>query len=427
MIRLTAYIILALIIALSAAWISSNPGQVLVTWQNWEIRFSLAVMVLLAIIYTAIIFAVIWVLKKLNIFAYFSNPKRLAAKREKGEKDLSEAWSAYALEDYKDAIKFGLRAKSTLGESASVLRLLANATQKNGTEKNSYHDQLKSNDASSGWALKNELDHFIEQASWSDAKQLVEKLLVGHPKNKRLLALNFQLNAKLGKWQEARSALQTAIKEKGSFTPIEQKHYGSVINYCLSLEEKAAGNKAESFVLLKSALKSDETFSPAALSAARLYIEQDDKKSAEKILTSIWKLAPNDDLADMLLELYPLESSGETHRRIKKITSSAPHYPESQHLLATAAIDAEQWPDAREALNTVINSDMTSQKTYQMLALLERKQKNDQDASDKFLKKAETAKPDNHWLCSACHKSTTHYLPLCQSCGEFDKVGWPHD
>lgn len=427
MIRLTAYIILALLIALSAAWLSSNPGQVLMTWQGWEVRFSLAMMVLLAVTYTLIIFMVIWALKKLNIFAYFTNPKRLAAKREKGEKDLSEAWSAYALEDYKQASKLGLRAQSSLGKSGSVLRLLASSTQKTEEDKNPYLEQLRTADASSGWVLKQELDHLIEQKSWSNAKQFIEKILVKHSKNKRLLVLNFELSAKQGKWQEAKTALLAAIKEKSFITPAEQKHYGSVIDYCLSLEEKAAGHKVESLALLKSALKNDAAFAPAALSAARLYLEQDDKKSAEKILSSIWKLSPNDELADMLLELYPLESSGETHRRIKKIAQLAPHYPESQHLLAEAAINAEQWPDARGALNAVINADAASQKTYQMLALLERKQKNDHDASDKLLQKAATAKTDNLWLCSACRHSATHYSPLCHNCGEFNQISWDDD
>lgn len=424
MIRLTAYITLALLIALSAAWISSNPGEILITWQSWEIRFSLAVMALLILIYTVMIFAAIWILKKLNIFAYLADPKRLAAKRERGEKDLSEAWSAFALEDYKDAIKFGLRAKSTLGENPSVLRLLASSTQKMGNEKNPYYEQLQANDENAGWVANIELDHLIDQKSWSDAIQLIDKLLVRYPANKRLLRLNFKLNAKQDNWRKSRTALQRAIKEKGAFTSAEQKHYSAVIDYCLSLEQKAAGNKAESLSLLKSALKSDASFAPAALSAARLYIEQDDKKSAEKILASIWKLAPNDELADMLLELYPLENSGDTHRRIKKIAHSAPSYPESLHMLAKAAIDAEQWPDARGALNDVINADMTSQKTFRLLALLERKQKNDQKASEELLQKAETSKPDNHWSCSACHKSTAHYLPLCQNCGEFDKINW---
>ena len=121
MIRLTAYILLALTIALSASWFASNSGQVSIVWQEWEVRFSVAVLISLLIIYTAFLWLSVWIIRKLNIFTYFSNPKRLAARRAKGEKNLDQAWSSYALGDYKKSIKFGLRARSTLGEGGDVL------------------------------------------------------------------------------------------------------------------------------------------------------------------------------------------------------------------------------------------------------------------------------------------------------------------
>ena len=424
MIRLTIYILLALSIALLASWFASHPGQVLITWEDLEVRFSTAVMIFLFVIYTGILWFAVWVMRKLNIFAYFSDPKRLAAKRAKGELDLDNGWSAYALEDYKEAIKLGLRAKSTLGENGGVLRLLASATLKQNEDKNPYLDRLKDTPANAPWVLSQELNQNLEQKLWSKAMPLVQEMLKNHPRNKSLLKLDFLLSSKLGNWQVANTALQKAIKHKGALSPEEQKHFTAVISYCLALEEKAAGNKPESLRLVKHALKNTSSFAPAALLGARLYIEQDDKKNAEKLLASIWKLNPIYEIGEFLEELYPMESSGETYRRLKKIAQSAPNFSESQHLLAGSAIAAEQWPDARRALEAVINSDQASQKTYQTLALLERKQKNDQVASDKFLEQSEAAPIDNQWTCSACQKPSTHYTPICPKCGEFDKISW---
>tara|TARA_R110002096_G_scaffold436105_1_gene668093 strand:- start:112068 stop:113351 length:1284 start_codon:yes stop_codon:yes gene_type:complete len=424
MIRLTVYILLALSIALLASWFASNPGQVMITWQEWEIRFSTAVLIFLVVIYTGLLWAAIWVMRKLNIFAYFSDPKRLAAKRAKGERDLDQGWSAYALEDYKEAIKFGLRAKSILGESGGVLRLLASASLKKGEDKNPYLERLKASPASAPWVLSQELGHSLEQQSWSAAVPMVQDMLKSHPHNKSLLKLDFLLSARLGNWQVAKAALEKAIREKGTLNPGEQKHFPAVIDYCLALEEKAAGNKNESLRLVKLALKNDPSFAPAALLGARVCIEQDNKKEAEKILGAIWKVNPNIEVAELLAELYPLESSGETFRRLKKVTESAPTFSESHHLMADAAIAAEHWPDAHRALEAVINSDQASKRTYQTLALLERKQKNDQVASDKLLEKSERAPSDNHWVCSSCQKSPTHYTPVCEKCGAFDKISW---
>jgi HemY protein len=220
MIRLTFYILLAIMIAVGAAWISSNPGDVLISWQGWEIRFSVAVLVFLSFLYTAFIFAIIRLLKWLNFSRYFSSPERLAAKRTKAGQDLDQAWSSYALGDYADAIKFGLRAKAKLGEDHNVLRLLASATRMLGEDKNPYLDALKKSDLSTTWVDKQELDDLISLKSWNRAKPLIARMLQHHPKNGQLLLLDFICNTHLNRWKEAKSALETLSKNKGSIDPI---------------------------------------------------------------------------------------------------------------------------------------------------------------------------------------------------------------
>lgn len=424
MIRLTAYILLALTIALSASWFASNSGQVSIVWQEWEVRFSVAVLISLLIIYTAFLWLSVWIIRKLNIFTYFSNPKRLAARRAKGEKNLDQAWSSYALGDYKKSIKFGLRARSTLGEGGDVLRLLASATRKQSNDENPYLDQLKSSLVSAPWVLTQELDRSLKKQAWPSAMLLVQAMLKSYPRNRLLLTLNVSLSAQLGNWQAAKEGLGRVIKEKGTLKPAEQKHLSAVIDYCLALEEKAAGNKHECISLLKSALKSSPSFAPAAQLGARVYIDQGDQKSAEKFLINIWKKSPNSEIADLLTNLFPLEIKGERFKRLKAISMSGSKFSENYHLLADQAILMEQWPDARSALQAVIGSGQASKKTYQSLALLERKQKNDKQASNKLIKKSEIAPPDNHWFCSSCRTAPAHYTAVCQKCDTFDKIIW---
>ena len=424
MIRLTFYILLAIMIAVGAAWISSNPGDVLISWQGWEIRFSVAVLVFLSFLYTAFIFAIIRLLKWLNFSRYFSSPERLAAKRTKAGQDLDQAWSSYALGDYADAIKFGLRAKAKLGEDHNVLRLLASATRMLGEDKNPYLDALKKSDLSTTWVDKQELDDLISLKSWNRAKPLIARMLQHHPKNGQLLLLDFICNTHLNRWKEAKSALETLSKNKGSIDPIRLKRYSAVIDYCLALEAKAAGLKSESHSLLKAALKSDPTYSAAALAYARGFIEQDDKKSAEKVVFQAWKYGPTDELGELFTELYPLESNSETYRRVKRLIEENPSEPESRHLLAGSAINAQKWPDARQALNDLINSKRASKKTYHLLALLERRQKNDLKASEEFSAKAEKAVMDPTWGCTTCNAIPAHYNPHCSNCGDFDSIRW---
>ena len=52
MIRLTFYIILAILLALVAAWVVAHPGDVRLVWQSWEIQMSFATFAALALLYS---------------------------------------------------------------------------------------------------------------------------------------------------------------------------------------------------------------------------------------------------------------------------------------------------------------------------------------------------------------------------------------
>jgi len=424
MIRLTFFSILGVTIAFGAYWISANPGDILITWQGWEVRLSVAVSVMLLILYTIFIFATLKLFKWLNISALLGSPKRLAAKRAKGEKMLDQAWSSYALDDYDVAIKLGLRAKAVLGNDHNVLRLLAKATQKSSKDKNPYIDALKSSPGNAAWAQKQELEDLIDQKSWPAALTIIQSLLQDYPKNKFLLKKNVVISACLSEWSHAKEAITKAEKERGALPKKQINHYKAVIDYALALEKKAAGKKDESLSLLKSALKLDPAYAPAALAAAKIHLEQAEPKTSEKIILSMWKKAPNRELGEMALELYPAESSNETFRRISKLSMSASNFSESQHVLAKAAIDAGHWPEAREAIDKVIQTNNATKETYALLSTLEKKQKNDDAAIADLQKKIEVAKDEVKWTCAECEASFNHYAPLCTSCGSFDGLKW---
>lgn len=424
MIRLTYFSIIGIIIALGAYWISANPGQVLLNWQGWEVRFSIGVLVLLLCLYTGVLFFSLKLLKWLNIFTFFASPKRLVAKRAKAEHLLDQAWGSYALGDYDLALKQGLKAKSANNEDHNVLRLLAKTTEKLGKEDNPYLESLKLSSGNKIWVHKQTLDMHLSQKDWPAAKHILSLMLEDQPKNSFLLKEAILLNARLGDWYNAKQSIAAMEKNKSLFAKDDLKHIKAVIDYAMALEEKAAGKKSEALDLLKSSLKHDPSFAPAALAAIKTHIEQRDINAAEKTLKAIWKLAPNDELAEIALDLKPQESSNETFRRLKVHCDNAPHFPESQHLLAKAAISANHWPEARAALDNLRGSDKASKETFLLLAQLEAKQKNDFSAEERLQKQAEKQPAGNQWYCMNCGSNPQHYLPICPECDEFDRIVW---
>ena len=427
MIRLTYFSIIGILIAFGAYLISANPGQVLITWQGWEIRFSVGILVLLLVLYTVIFLLFIKLLKWLNFSTFFTNPKRLAAKRARAGSLLDQAWGSYALGDYDLALKQGLRAKSANGEDNNILRLLAKTIQKLEKEENPYLEKLKLTSGHKIWVHKQTLNTYLNDKNWLAAKDTLSLMLEEHPKNPYLLKEAVLLNARLGDWQNTKHSILAMDTNKPLFAKDDLKHIKAVVDYALALEDKAAGKKSDALNLLKSSLKNDPSYAPAALAAIKTSIEQGDVSAAEKTINAIWKLAPNDELADIALDLKPQESSNETYRRLKALCDSAPQFPESQHLLAKAAISANHWPEARTALDKLLGTEKASKQTYLLLAQLEAKQKNDAEAESKHTKTAEK-KPQGHkWLCKNCGSSPQHYYPICSECGEFDCILWASD
>ena len=105
MIRLFLYALIATFIALFASWVFSNPGQILMQWQDWEIRLTFALFIVLLIFYTAFILCfdrfIGWLKESLQL----NSPKRLARKRELGQLELDQAWSLLVLDDLTQAVK----------------------------------------------------------------------------------------------------------------------------------------------------------------------------------------------------------------------------------------------------------------------------------------------------------------------------------
>ena len=424
MIRLFLYALIATFIALFASWVFSNPGQIFMQWQDWEIRLTFALFIVLLIFYTAFILFFDRFIRWLKESLQLNSPKRLARKRELGQLELDQAWSLLVLDDFTQAVKLGKSAQSKLGtKDTNVLRLLASATKYMKGGSNPYMNQLKQSKKAAIWVYKQDLDDLIAKKSWGKALNAVESMLDIYPKNSFLLDMKFSLYAKQSKWNEAAESLAQAHKVSGTYTQPRYKHLKAVIDYCRALEEKAGGRKAESLELARSAIKNDPEFIAANLFAARLFIERNERKSAEKILGALWALLPNFETAQLLIDLYPTESSTETFRRIKKLTDPYQNSVENNHLIARVAIEANHWPEAKKALERNISSATATKTTYQLLASLEQQQKKDNVAVSKYMKLSEAAPVDTYWACNSCLTHEKYYLPLCPACGEFDSIG----
>lgn len=277
MIRLGLYITLAIFIALGAGWLANHPGQILLNWQGWEVRMSVAVLWLLIFLYTVLG----WILFRL--YRYFgadnplNSPKRREARRKQGLAQLDLGWSALAVEDKVSALKYGKKAHGLLPDDHGPLRLLLKVAPDQDRQK--YLIKLEDDPKNRMVALKCRLDREREAENNQAALNLLEEMRQLAPGNPWISRKRFDIFTRLGRWTEATGELDRLVKAK-AIDKGEQKHLRAVLCYCLALEADLGGDKKAARNHIRHALKHDQGFLPAAMLRDRNNPEKGNKTGA---------------------------------------------------------------------------------------------------------------------------------------------------
>tara|TARA_B100001939_G_scaffold337455_1_gene341816 strand:- start:44 stop:1312 length:1269 start_codon:yes stop_codon:yes gene_type:complete len=419
MIRLTFYIILAILLALVAAWVVAHPGDVRLVWQSWEIQMSFATFAALALLYSLALWGAGRVWRMISNLAPLKSAVR--RRRQRGEAELDKGWSALALDDREMARRHARRARNSLGERNDVLRLLSAC--ESDKKRQEILNILRRREETAAFALKELLDDALKGGDYGLALSLARELNDRQPGVASVLRRIVDIEIHYGHWQAAEKSLIAAHK-KSAYSEAEFKHLSALLHYVQAVEADVAGQKDLALTEAQTALKKDASFLPAASLAARLLLTRKETGKARKIIENTWKIRPHPELAELFLDLAPQESPTERFRRVDHLVRFNPDHRESRHLLAAAAIAAGHWPEARQALDRVVKADQATSRTWQLYALLEQKQKQDMAAAESYLARARTAPAEAAWHCKNCGYRSAHYAATCPECHRFDSLDW---
>jgi len=162
---------------------------------------------------------------------------------------------------------------------------------------------------------------------------------------------------------------------------------------------------------------------PAAAMAARGYIAAGNARYATRVISKAWTAQPHPDLAAAFAEIVPNESGAERVKRFKTLTKISPDHPETKMLLAELNIAAEDFPEAKRALGTLVE-DAPSARVLTLMAAIERGEGASDDVVRGWLTKALTASRGPQWVCSNCDHVHPAWAPVCESCASFDTLAW---
>ena len=184
--------------------------------------------------------------------------------------------------------------------------------------------------------------------------------------------------------------------------------------------DKADRAPDEALRLTKQALSQAPDLVPAAVLAARLWSRKGDIRKAAKVIETSWPRQPHPDLAEAYLDLRPGDSNSDRLAKAQTLARLAPRDPESQMIVARAALAARDYATARKAMAPLIAEDeRPSVRACLIMAELEDAEFGDQGQVREWLARSTRAPRDPVWIADGvtqktgprCRRSTAGSTP----------------
>ncbi|MCW5699541.1 MAG: tetratricopeptide repeat protein [Rhodospirillales bacterium] len=355
------------VIALLASWLAGDPGAATLNWMGYRIETSMAVVfavVILIVLVAAILYRIWWTLRRMPRTLWQGHKER---RRRKGTKALSRGLVAVAAGDAETAHRQARRASSMIDDPSLTLLLSAQAAQLEGDEKAAerFFEQMKDRRDTEFLGIRGLLTQAMKKEDWDEALKLARRAYRLNPRSEWVVKTLYDLQKQTGRWNDAQVTLGESKRLK-LIAPKAAERERAEIQYQLSL--KSTG--AEAAKLAQKAYKIDPTLEPAAVRWVEFLMAEGRHGKAAKVLEEAWQRNPSTVFSDLYRKARQADDDVKWLAAAKRLASRKPQDLESRLLVATAALDAKKWKDARAQLEPVAGDDAPS-RVCRLMARLE--------------------------------------------------------
>ncbi len=422
MIRLIAFLIVAVLLSWLATWLVDNPGTVSLTWQGTHIETSFVVL-LVALAVVAVLITVVFEILRVVRQA----PRRIGqahrrARGEKGYAALSQGLVAAAAGDAAAAKVLNRRAEKLLQRAPATLLLSAQTAQlegDEGTARIKFQEMLQHKDTEF-LGLRGLLAQAIKDGDQEAALKLARRAYQRRPNTPWVLTTLFDLQTRAGLWTEALSTVGDMARYRVIDKPTAARRR-AILNHQEAVAARADGRPYAALELMRKAHKQLPSLAPIAVHAAELAGELNKPRLARKILETSWRGEPHPELTRAFTRLEGQASPADRLKRAERLRQLHPEHVVSDLSLAEEAIVAKQWSTARAALDRALKKDPTAS-AYRMLAEVEQAEGEGEKAR-MDLAKAVDAPPDPAWLCQSTGEARAVWSAFGPD-GRFDSLRW---
>ncbi len=421
MIRAVFYVLIIFALAAGFVWLADNPGALTLSFHDYTIETTVmaGAIILIAIFVVA---RLLWLLLRGIIRA----PRRLGRqvaerRRELGHKALTEGFIAVGSGDASLASYYTAESRYYAQHESLTLLLAAQTAQLTGDDmgaRSAYEAML----ADPKMRILGLRGLFLEARRRGDTDAARSfAAAADHEKPGLSWAGNalLEYQAADGEWTEALSTLAN-LTSAGTLDAERTKRLQAVLRVARAMElEDSEPQTARDLAFEAHRLVPELV--PAAVLAARLATRIGDPRRAAKAIETTWKIEPHPDLAAAYMDVRPGESGRDRLKRIGHLAKIRANHIEGRLAMARVAIDAQDWPAAREELRGILATEPT-ERAYLLMAEIEEGEHGDIGRARDWLGRAVRAPRDPAWVADGY--VFDHWEPVSPVSGRLDAFEW---
>lgn len=421
MVRLVIYLLSILLIATGLAWLADRPGTLQIAWQGYDVETSVfrAVVLLAAALAVAIF---LWSVVR----AVWNSPaalgNRIVRRRQKrGLEALSGGMIAIGAGDQAAATRYALLARKSLPHEPLTHLLRAQAAQLSGdraTTRRIYEAMLASPETEQ-LGLRGLFLEAQKEGETEAALQFANRAQKVNPKLGWSSEAQFDLQCKQKDWAAALATL-THAKRSGHIdkASLDRKRAVLLAAQAQDAEENET-DKALGLALEAHNLAPDLV--PAAAVAGRILASRGNTGKAAKVMQKTWARAPHPDLAAAYAHARVGDSTRDRLDRVRRLAALNPQSIESPIAVATTAIEARHFDEARKALEPLLTNRLT-QRVATLMARIEAGDTGDKGKVREWLARAANAARDPVWFADGV--ISNRWEPASPVTGKLDAYQW---
>ncbi|TDL75232.1 heme biosynthesis protein HemY [Palleronia sediminis] len=418
-------------LALGAEWLLEAEGTLRIAVAGFEVTLGPLQMAIAAVLLVAAVWLALKLLGFLVALVRFLNGDETAVTRyfsrnreKKGLNALSDALLALASGEGREAQTRAEKAERYLDRPDLTRLIVAQGAELTGdrTKAADVYKQLLKDDRTRFVGVRGLMKQKLEDGDTDTALALAQKAFALKPRHVETQDTLLRLQAARQDWSGARQTLGAKLKS-GALPRDVHKRRDAVLalGEAKGIVDEGASIQARESAIEANRLSPDLV--PAAVMAARHYIDNRQERYATRVIKKAWTAQPHPDLAAAFAAISPEESPTQRIRRFNTLTRIHPDHPETRMLLAELNIAAEDFPAARRALGDLATENPTS-RSVTIMAAIERGEGADEAVVRGWLTRALSVPRGPQWVCENCHGVHGDWAPICGNCGAFDTLTW---